>query len=146
MFCNRTPSSLILITVVFFCHESEEAWAVLSRPYQVNTINIHIYSLHLRHKFLFLLILASISSMDRPSFLSSGIPITLLGNWFLIYKLGRNFCNKWCVLKSQIFESQFLTLMWTVMATGLLGTARAKRTSKVQNNNITEEDITEQKR
>lgn len=78
-------------------------------------------------------------------FLSSGMSITLLRNWFLIYKLGRNFCNKWCVLKPQIFESQFLTLMWTVMATGLLGTARAKRTSKVQNNKITEEEIIEQK-
>lgn len=32
------------------------------------------------------------------------------------------------------------------MARDLLGTARAKRTSKVQNNNITEDDITEQKR
>lgn len=31
------------------------------------------------------------------------------------------------------------------MATGLLGTARAKRTSKVQNNKITEEEIIEQK-
>lgn len=32
------------------------------------------------------------------------------------------------------------------MATGLLGTARAKRTNKVQSNNITQEDIIEQKR
>lgn len=29
---------------VFFCHESKGVWAVLSRLYQVNTINIHIHS------------------------------------------------------------------------------------------------------
>ena len=144
MFCNRTPSSLMLIKVVFFCHESNGVWRVLSWPYHVIIINIFIYSIG--QVIFFSLILASIRFMDRSSFCLLEMFIILLGNWFLNYKWGGVIYNEQWFLKDHVFGSQFLTLIWTVIARGLLSTAGANRTSKVQNSNIIEKDVFEQNR
>lgn len=144
MLCYRTPSSLMLIIVVFFCHESDGVWPVLSRQYNVIIINIHIYSIG--QVIFFVTDIGFHQLYGQTFFLSSGMFIVLLGNWFLNYKWSIVIYNKQWVLKDQVFASQFLTLIRTAIAKGLLSTATANRMSKVQNNSITEEDIIEHNR